>query len=79
MVAKLLHADRPNDGRTPGQADRHDEANNDFRNFANAPKNCKMQEGYSKVQKWRSTVIMSVERLKTADSGLFERTVPSEN
>ena len=51
VVAELLRADRRTDGRTDGQADRLDEANNDFHNFATAAKNCKMQGGYSKVQK----------------------------
>jgi hypothetical protein len=31
--AELFHADR----RTDGRADRHDEANSRFRNFANTP------------------------------------------
>jgi len=35
--------DRPADGWTDGQSERHDEANSCFRNFANAPKQLKFE------------------------------------
>jgi hypothetical protein len=70
--------DRMTDGRTGRRTDMT-KLIMTFRNFANAPKNCKMQGGYSKVRKGRSTAIMTVERLRTPGSGLFERTVPSLN
>jgi len=49
-----------------------------FRNFVNAPKNCKMLGGYSIVWKGRSTAIMTVEKLRTSSSGLSESTLLSE-
>jgi len=57
VAVELLHADRPNDDRRADMT----KLIMTFRNFANAPKSCKMQGGYSIVRKGRSALIMTMD------------------